>query len=61
MTMAPTWQTNLTLADYPETIQTQILAKVEALQRFVNFNAIALGILQVLGAADEPCGQLKQR
>jgi len=48
MTTAPTWPTNLILADYPEALQTQILAKVEAFERFVNLNAIALGLLQVL-------------
>ena len=48
MTTASTWPTNLILADYPEALQTQILAKVEAFERFVNLNAIALGLLQVL-------------
>jgi hypothetical protein len=48
MTTAPSWPTNLNLADYPESVQGQILAKVEAVERFVNLNAIALGVLQVL-------------
>jgi hypothetical protein len=48
MTPAPTWPTNLILTDYPEAVQTQILSKVEAWERFVNLNAIALGLLQVL-------------
>jgi hypothetical protein len=48
MTTAPSWPKNLNLADYPESVQGQILAKVEAMERFVNLNAIALGILQVL-------------
>ena len=48
MTTAPTWPTNLILSDYPEALQTHILAKVEAFERFVNLNAIALGLLQVL-------------
>jgi len=49
MTTAPTWPSNLILADYPEVLQIQILAKVEAFvrgaspqeKRFVNLNAIA--------------------
>lgn len=48
MTSAPTWPKNLNLADYPESVQGRILAKVEALERFVNLNAMALGGLQVL-------------
>ena len=44
----PTWPSNLILSDYPQDIQTQILAKVEAFERFVTLNAIALGLLQVL-------------
>ena len=36
------------LLDYDTDIQTQILSKVEAFERFVNLNAIALGLLQVL-------------
>ncbi|MBE9141565.1 transposase [Nodosilinea sp. LEGE 07088] len=48
MKTAPTWPTNLNLADYPESVQARILAKVEALERFINLNAIALGLLQVL-------------
>jgi len=48
MTMTPTWPTNLNLADYPETVQAQIRAKVEAFERFINLNAIALGLLQIL-------------
>ena len=40
--------TNLNLADYPETVQAQILAKVEAFERFINLNAIALGLLHLL-------------
>jgi len=48
MPTAPSWPKNLNLTDYPEPIQGQILAKVEAMERFVNLNAIALGILQVL-------------
>ncbi len=48
MPTAPTWPKKLNLADYPESVQGRILAKVDALERFVNLNAIALGILQVL-------------
>ncbi|MBE9141262.1 hypothetical protein IQ254_29365 [Nodosilinea sp. LEGE 07088] len=48
MTPAPRWPKTLKLADYPESVQAQILTKVEALERFVNLNAIALGVLQVL-------------
>lgn len=39
---------NLCLADYQPTQQRQIQQKVEAFERFVNLNAIALGILQIL-------------
>jgi hypothetical protein len=45
---APTWPANLNLNDYPESVQAQILAKVEAFERFINLHAIALGLLQVL-------------
>jgi hypothetical protein len=48
MTTAATWPTQLNLADYPPAIQARILAKVEAFERFINLNAIALGILQIL-------------
>jgi hypothetical protein len=48
MDTAPTWPTNLNLADYPDDLQPRILAKVEAFERFINLNAIALGVLQVL-------------
>jgi hypothetical protein len=39
---------NLGLADYDATAQRQIQQKVEAFERFVNLNAIVLGVLQVL-------------
>jgi DDE superfamily endonuclease len=39
---------NLCLADYEPAEQDQIQQKVEAFERFVNLNAIALGILQIL-------------
>jgi len=44
----PTWPSNLILSDYPQAVQTQILNKVEAFERFVNLNVIALGLLQIL-------------
>ncbi len=33
---------------YPQDVQAEILAKVEAFERFVTLNALALGLLQVL-------------
>jgi len=44
-------------SDYPQAVQTQILNKVEAFERFVNLNAIALGLLQIL-ALELPPGDL---
>ena len=44
----PTWPSNLILPDYPQTVQTQILNKVEAFERFVNLHVIVLGLLQIL-------------
>ena len=41
------WPESIQLLDYDEDIQTQILGKVNAFERFVNLNAIALGFLQV--------------
>lgn len=49
--MAPTqrWPQPLELPEHsPEIFQHKVLAKVEAFERFVNLNAIALGLLQVL-------------
>jgi hypothetical protein len=43
-----TWPSNLILPDYPQTVQTQILNKVEAFERFVNLHVIVLGLLQIL-------------
>jgi hypothetical protein len=48
METAPTWPSNLNVADYPDEVQARLWAKVEAFERFVNLNAIALGVLQVL-------------
>jgi hypothetical protein len=39
---------NLCLANYPATAQHQIQQKVEAFERFVNLNAMVLGVLQIL-------------
>ena len=49
--MSPTkrWPQPLELPEHsPELFKKQVLAKVEAFERFVNLNAIALGLLQVL-------------
>jgi len=48
MATASKWPKNLVLADYPEPVQSQVACKVEAFERFVNLNAIAMGLLQVL-------------
>jgi Transposase DDE domain len=48
MTKAPKWPKNLRLAQQPEGFHAQVLRKVEAFERFINLNAIALGLLQVL-------------
>ena len=48
MGKATRWPQNLCMADYDEAFQTQVNTKVEAFERFVNLNAIALGVLQVL-------------
>ena len=42
------WPKNLILADFNPDFQAQVASKVEAFERFVNLNAIALGLLQVL-------------
>jgi DDE superfamily endonuclease len=44
----PQFPPNLCLADYAAAQQDQIQQKVEAFERFVNLNAISLGILQIL-------------
>ena len=41
------------MAEYPQEVQEKIERKIEAFERFVNLNAIALGLLQVL-AIDLP-------
>ncbi len=48
MKTASRWPQNLRLADYGEDFQRQVTRKVEAFERFINLNAIALGLLQVL-------------
>jgi hypothetical protein len=48
MDKATRWPKNLCLTDYDELFQARVAAKVEAFERFVNLNAIALGLLQVL-------------
>ena len=48
MTRASSWPKNLVLADFDDDFQAQVATKVEAFERFVNLNAIALGLLQVL-------------
>ena len=42
------WPKNLVLADFDDDFQAQVNNKVAAFERFVNLNAIALGVLQVL-------------
>ena len=42
------WPKNLVLADFDDDFQAQVAGKVETFERFVNLNAIALGLLQVL-------------
>lgn len=48
MDKTPQFPPNLCLTDYGATEQDQIQQKVEAVERFVNLNAIVLGVLQVL-------------
>ncbi len=48
MQTAPKWPQNLSLADYGQDFQQEVSRKVEAFERFVNLNAITLGLLQVL-------------
>jgi hypothetical protein len=48
MEKTPSFPTNLCLADYTDPVQHQIQQKVEAFERFVNLNAIVLGVLQIL-------------
>ena len=48
MDKATRWPKNLCMADYDKDFQTQVNNKVEAFERFVNLNAMALGLLQVL-------------
>ena len=48
MTRASSWPKNLVLADFDADFQAKVAVKVEAFERFVNLNAIALGLLQIL-------------
>jgi len=48
METAARWPKGLDLADYPQAFQLKVARKVEAFERFINLNAIAMGILQVL-------------
>ncbi len=48
MHTATKWPQNLALADHGKDFQQQVSRKVEAFERFVNLNAIVLGLLQVL-------------
>jgi hypothetical protein len=48
MASASRWPANLSLVNSDEIFQRQVLAKIEAFERFINLNAIALGLLQVL-------------
>ncbi len=48
MEKSPKWPKNMTLADYPQAFHAQVHRKVEAFERFINLNAIVLGLLQVL-------------
>jgi hypothetical protein len=48
MDKATQFPPNLCLADYPPDEQAHIQQKLEAFERFVNLNAIVLGVLQVL-------------
>lgn len=48
MDKTPQFPSNLSLANYTAAAQHQIQQKVEAFERFVNLNAIILGILQIL-------------
>jgi hypothetical protein len=48
MPTAPRWPKGLPLAESQVAFRQQVARKVEAFERFVNLNAIALGILQIL-------------
>ena len=48
MEKAARWPEDLYLADYPQEFRGKVVRKVEAFERFINLNAIAMGILQIL-------------
>jgi hypothetical protein len=48
MPKASRWPRNLQLAEHSKDFRAQVAIKVEAFERFINLNAIAMGLLQVL-------------
>ena len=58
MSRASRWPKNLRLAEHSEEFHAQVATKVEAFERFVTLNTIAIGLLQVL--ALEMPGQVWQ-
>jgi len=48
MPRASRWPENINLAEYSEQFHAQVTTKVEAFERFVTLNTIAIGLLQVL-------------
>ncbi len=48
MPKASRWQKNLNLAQHSQQFHEQVNIKIEAFERFVNLNAIAIGLLQIL-------------
>jgi hypothetical protein len=48
MSSGARWPKNMILAEHSEEFQAQVKVKIEAFERFVNLNAISIGLLQVL-------------
>ncbi len=48
MSSGACWPKNMILAAHSEDFQAQVKVKIEAFERFVNLNAISIGLLQVL-------------
>jgi hypothetical protein len=48
MPRASRWPKNLRLVEHSDEFQSQVSVKVEAFERFVTLNTIAIGLLQVL-------------
>jgi hypothetical protein len=48
MPSAPRWPGNMVLVKHSEDFQAQVKTTVEAMERFVNLNVIALSLLQIL-------------